>query len=153
MKTGYGHPKMSQFSNSTVCPDSSFAMILITKKIEMKKLISWVEIPAADFERAVTFYRNVFKMDLQPVEGGDEKMVCFPGGEGAISFAPGFKPGKNGALVSLNVENDMAGAIERINANGGTIVKPKTKIEAEGRGYFAVFIDCEGNKIGLYGEE
>ena len=29
----------------------------------------------------------------------------------------------------------------------------KTKIEAEGRGYFAIFIDCEGNKVGLYGED
>jgi len=119
----------------------------------MKKLISWVEIPALDFERAVSFYSKVFEMDLQTLEGGDEKMACFPGGEGAISFAPGFKPGKNGALISFNAENNMAGAIERIHANGGSVVQPKTKIEAEGRGYFAIFIDSEGNKAGLYGEE
>jgi predicted enzyme related to lactoylglutathione lyase len=30
---------------------------------------------------------------------------------------------------------------------------PKTKIEVEGKGYFALFIDCEGNKEGLYGNE
>lgn len=119
----------------------------------MTKLISWVEIPAVDFDRAVTFYKSVFKIDLQPINGGEEKMACFPGGEGAISFAPDFKPGKNGALVSFNVEKDMEGAIERIQANGGSIVRPKTKIEAEGLGYFAVFIDCEGNKVGLYGEQ
>ncbi|MGM0582878.1 MAG: VOC family protein [Bacteroidota bacterium] len=119
----------------------------------MKKLISWVEIPAADFERAVKFYKSVLKIDLQTMDFGEEKMACFPGGEGAISFAPNFKPGKNGALVSFNAEQDLEGAIKRIRANGGTILQSKTKIEAEGRGYFAVFVDCEGNKVGLYGDE
>lgn len=119
----------------------------------MTQLISWVEIPTANFERAVEFYKSVLKIDLQPLDFGEEKMACFPNGEGAISFAPNFKPGKDGALVSFNAEKDLEGAIERIKSNGGTIVQPKTKIEAEGRGYFAVFFDCEGNKVGLYGEE
>jgi uncharacterized protein len=119
----------------------------------MKKLISWVEIPAADFERAVGFYKSVLNIDLQIIEGSEEKMACFPNGEGAISFAPNFKPGKDGALVSFNTEKDLNGTIERMKKNGGTIVQPKTKIEAEGMGYFAVFIDSEGNKVGLYGEE
>ena len=119
----------------------------------MKKLISWVEIPAADFERAVKFYSVVLKIDMQIFECGKEKMACFPTGEGAISFAPGFKPGENGTLVSLNTENDLDRAIERVKANNGKIVLPKTKIEAENRGYFALVIDCEGNKIGLYGDE
>lgn len=119
----------------------------------MTKLISWVEIPTTDFERAVNFYSSVLKTDLEVIDCGQEKMACFPGGEGAISFAPGFKPGKDGVLVSINVEKDLKGAIERIKEKKGTIVQPKTKIEAEGRGYFALFIDCEGNKVGLYGDE
>jgi predicted enzyme related to lactoylglutathione lyase len=118
----------------------------------MKKIISWVEIPAQNFERAVSFYKAVLQIDLQGIDFGEEKMACFPNGEGAISFAPGFNPGKDGVLVSFNAENDLEGAIERIEANGGRIVQPKTKIEAEGRGYFAVFIDCEGNRAGLYGD-
>jgi len=118
----------------------------------MKKIISWVEIPAQNFERAVGFYKAVLKIDLQVIDFGEEKMACFPNGEGAISFAPGFNPGKDGALVSFNAENDLEGAIERIEANGGSIVQPKTKIEAEGRGYFAVFIDCERNRTDLYGD-
>lgn len=119
----------------------------------MKKLISWVEIPAVDFERAVKFYRAVLKIELNIFDCGKEKMACFPTGEGAISFAPDFKPGKNGTLVSLNTENDLDGAIERVQANKGKLVLPKTKIEAEDRGYFALCIDSEGNKIGLYGDE
>ncbi len=119
----------------------------------MTKLISWVEIPTSDFERAVKFYKSVLQIDLQTIDCGEEKMACFPTGEGAISFAPNFKPGQDGTLVSFNAEKDLEGAIERIKVNGGTMVQPKTKIEAEGRGYFAVFMDCEGNKLGLYGDE
>lgn len=119
----------------------------------MAKLISWVEIPATDFERAVSFYKSVLKVDLQTIDCGQEKMACFPDGEGAISFAPGFKPGSDGVLVSFNAGQDLEGAIERVQDNGGKMVQGKTKIEAEDRGYFAVFLDCEGNKVGLYGDE
>jgi len=118
----------------------------------MKKFISWVEIPAENFERATVFYKNVFNIALEVNDFGEEKMACFPNGEGAISFAPGFKPSKNGTLVSLNAENDIDNTILRIEQNGGTILTSKTKIQAEGRGYFAIFIDSEGNKIGLYGD-
>lgn len=119
----------------------------------MTKLISWVEIPATDFERAVNFYSTILKTHLQIFDCGQEKMACFPNGEGAISYSPGFNPGKNGALVSFNVGKDLDEAIDRIKENNGIIIRPKAKIEVEGRGYFAVFIDSEGNKVGLYGDE
>lgn len=119
----------------------------------MTKLISWVEIPTTDFERAVRFYSSVLKIDLQVIDCGLEKMACFPDNEGAISYAPDFKPGKDGTLVSFNLGKDLEGAIIRIKENKGTIIQPKTKIEAEGRGYFAIFIDSEGNKVGIYGDE
>lgn len=119
----------------------------------MTKVISWVVIPTTDFDRAVRFYNSVLKLDLQVIDCGQEKMACFPNGEGAISYSPGFKPSKDGTLVNFNVERDLNGAIERVKENKGTIVQTKTKIEAEGLGYFALFIDCEGNKVGLYGNE
>jgi len=117
----------------------------------MKRLISWVEIPAENFTRAVKFYNSILNLDLQPLDFGEEKMACFPNDEGAISFAPNFKPSKDGVLVSLNTENDLDRTIKRVEGNGGKIVQAKTKIQAEGRGYFALFIDSEGNKVGLYG--
>ena len=118
----------------------------------MKKLVSWVEIPAADFYRAVNFYNNVLGEELQVSDYGSEKMACFPSGDGAISFSEGFNPSSEGTLVSLNTGNDLDATIERVVINGGKIVKPKTKIEAETMGYFALFIDSEGNKVGLYGD-
>ena len=120
--------------------------------MKTNKLIRWVEIPAENFERAVEFYNSVFDWEMEPMDWGTEKMACLPNDEGAISFAPGFKPSKNGVLVSLN-SDDLEETLAKVKANGGSVVQPKTKIEAEGRGYFATFYDSEGNKIGLYGEK
>ena len=116
----------------------------------MEKFISWVEIPASDFGRAIPFYSQVFNMELKTFEGGGEKMAFFPGGEGAISFAPDFNPSRDGVLVSLNAGKDINAILQRIEKHGGELVKPKTKIEGEGRGYFALFVDSEGNRLGLY---
>jgi uncharacterized protein len=118
----------------------------------MKKLISWVDIPTENFERGVNFYNAVLKLQLQPVDCGTEKMACFPNGEGSIAWAPDFKPSGNGVLVSFAVPDSIEETIKRIEKNKGKVTIPKTKIEVEGMGYFAVFIDSEGNKAGLYEE-
>ena len=115
-----------------------------------KKLVAWVEIPATDFERAVDFYSKVFHIQFEVLDCGQEKMACFPNGEGAISKAPDFNPSKDGVLVSFNAGHDLNVVLDNVQKAGGSIVQAKTKIEAEGRGYFAIIIDCEGNKIGLY---
>ena len=117
----------------------------------MDKLIAWVEIPTVDFDRAVKFYNSVFKLDLNPIDcGNGEKMACFPTGEGAIVYSPYVKPSETGTIVSFTVPDSIEAAISRIEQKNGKVVIPKTKIEAEGKGYFAVFTDSENNKIGLY---
>lgn len=119
----------------------------------MRRLVVSFEILSLDFDRAMKFYETIVEVKLFVYSGGNEKMACFSEDDGkspgSISYTPGFKPSENGVLVSLNckeIDNLHAG----ITANGGEIVIPKTKIEAEGRGYFSVFIDCEGNRIRLY---
>ena len=37
--------------------------------------------------------------------------------------------------------------------NSATIVTPKTKIQVDGWGYFAIIADPVGNRIGLYGDK
>lgn len=116
----------------------------------MKKLVSWVEIPANDLERAVKFYNELLGVSLEIMDFGSEAMACFPGGEGAISKAPGFEPSLHGVLVSFNNGKEIEDSLEMVRKMGGTVIQPKTRIEAEGRGYFALITDSEGNKIGLY---
>ena len=118
----------------------------------MQKLITWVEIPAVDFDRAVEFYNSVFNLNLAKLDFGQEKMACFPNDEGAVSYAPNFKPSKDGALVSFTAPDNVEATLLRVQSKGGSILQPKTKIEAEGRDYFAICTDSEGNKIGIYGK-
>ena len=123
----------------------------------MKNLVEFVEIPAVDFSRAVKFYETVFGVQLTVFDcTPSEKMAFFPHSGPkpglAISWAAGFLPSKDGVLVSLNVESIEA-ALECIRTNGGKTLRPKTKIEAEGMGYFAQFTDSEGNTLGLYADQ
>lgn len=122
------------------------------KPANMTNFISWVDIPATRIERAVQFYGSVFNVTFEVLDCGTEKMACFPGGEGAISSGPGLEPSPNGVLVSFLVKEGLEKALEKVTANGGKIDRPKTKIEVEGRGYFAIVFDSEGNRIGLYEE-
>ena len=124
----------------------------------MKRLVSFFEIPAADFERAVKFYESLFALKLETLDCGHEKMACFPDEDGVCpggiswSSAFEFQPSAQGVLVSLHCD-DMEDALLYATEHGGKVLIPKTKIEAENRGYFAVILDCEGNRIGLYSDK
>jgi predicted enzyme related to lactoylglutathione lyase len=122
----------------------------------MKELINWFEIPANDIERAVKFYSTVLQMELQIVDYGTEKMAFFPEGyniSGAISQHKDFLPSSNGVMITFHAGNNMTGFLERVASAGGEIKIPKTKIEAENRGYFATFKDIEGNVLGVYSDK
>lgn len=118
----------------------------------MKRIFYWIEIPAVDFDRAVNFYSRLLGEELEKLDWGTEKMACLPDDAGAISYSPDFKPSVDGVLASFNTGNDIDGWIKRIEENGGKIVRPKDTIDEEGRGWFALFHDTEGNRLGLYGE-
>lgn len=115
----------------------------------MKNLVSFFEIPALDFERAVGFYESLLGIKLETMEGDNEKMAFSPDYQGAISKADDFKPSTDGVLISFLIDN-IDKTIEEIKKNQGLIVIEKTAIESDKKGYFAVFLDCEGNKIGLH---
>jgi uncharacterized protein len=122
----------------------------------MKELINWFEIPANDIERAVNFYANVLEIELSLMDYGSEKMACFPDGyniSGAISQHKDFKPSPDGVMITFYAGEKMHGFLERVQKNGGRIIIPKTKIEAENRGYFATFSDSEGNSVGVYSDK
>ena len=120
--------------------------------MEKPNLIAWVEIPAKDLNRAVDFYSTLLKTSFQVADYGSEKMAFFPGGEGAIIEASGYEPSSQGVIVSLTATYDLDTSLELITRSGGKVVVPKTKIEADNRDCFAIFIDTEGNRLGLYGK-
>lgn len=123
----------------------------------MKNLIAFFEIPATDFRRAVDFYETVLGMKFSVMEYETEKMACFTeDGEavGAISYSSDFDflPSKHGVMIHFNC-GDIAETLEKVVKMGGEVIIPRTKIEAEDKGWFAVFSDTEGNRIGIYAEK
>ena len=115
----------------------------------MEKFIAFFEIPAADFHRAVGFYETVLDIKLAVSEYEEEKMA---GAVGAVSWAPDFLPSERGTLIHFYCE-EIGKSLERVLQKGGRVITPETKIDAEGRGHFAVFADSEGNHIGLYSDK
>jgi uncharacterized protein len=119
---------------------------------DMKNLISIVEIPTADFPRAVAFYQAILGIKIEAAEMEGIKMGLFPNnGEGVfVQLINGsdYKPSKDGTVVYLNGGDDLQKIAGKIEANGGQIVIPKTEIGPE-MGFYAIFIDTEGNKVGL----
>lgn len=118
----------------------------------MNDFVKFFEIPADDVKRAVAFYEKVFAIKMKVHDWGHEVMAMFPGNIGAISKAEGFKPCENGVLISLDGGNDLSDRLTMVNASGGKVIVDKTKIEADDQGYFAVIMDTEGNRIGLYSD-
>jgi predicted enzyme related to lactoylglutathione lyase len=122
----------------------------------MNVKISMVEIPAKDFEKAIQFYKTIFDANINICCDENEKMAFFETAKDeplvAISCHPDFEPSSKGVLASFDVGEDLTPVLEKIANNGGKIVIPKTKIDCEEMGYFANFIDSEGNRLGLYSE-
>ncbi len=117
----------------------------------MKNFVKWFEIPATDIVRAVKFYEKLFGMKLEVIECGTETMAFFPEDElnvtGAISVAKNFNPSSDGVVVNFDADGQMKLMIDKVKKLGGKVITDRTKIEAEGMGYFALVKDSEGNRI------
>ena len=119
----------------------------------MKRLISIVEIPTADFSRAVAFYKAILDIEIEEMEMGGIKMGQFPNdGEDVfvhIIHGAEYKPSADGVVVYFSRGDDLEKVAAKIAANGGSMIVPKTEI-GPGMGFYAMFIDTEGNKLGLH---
>lgn len=116
-------------------------------------MINWFEIPATDIDRAIKFYSRLFQIDISKIDCGTEKMGFFPEDfqvGGMISKAAKFNPSRDGVIIYFEGGENLEDKLEEVEKLGGQIVMPKTKIEAENKGYFALILDSEGNRIGLY---
>ncbi len=119
---------------------------------EFKDYVSWFEIPAVDFHQAVHFYNQIFGIEMVQNITDVNAMAFFPvttGIGGAVISGPGSVPSDTGPLIYLNGGKDLSTVLNKVEDAGGRIVMPKTPI-GEDAGYFAIFIDCQGNKLALH---
>jgi predicted enzyme related to lactoylglutathione lyase len=135
------------------CTNRNSSTLQTQKADDMKNLVSIVEIPTADFPRAIAFYQAILDITIEEAEMDGVKMGLFPNaGEGVfVQLINGsdYKPSTDGTVVYLNGGDDLQKIAGKTEANGGKIVVPKTAIGPE-MGFFAIFIDTEGNKVGLH---
>jgi predicted enzyme related to lactoylglutathione lyase len=112
-----------------------------------------VEIPSTDPKAAGAFYAKVFGWQVAAPPGMDDyPMFQAPGGPGGgFSTVGGGMQGESratGEVVIYLASADIDADLQRIKANGGQTLVPKTEIPEAG--WFAIFRDPFGNKLALY---
>lgn len=119
----------------------------------MNNLISIVEIPTIELSRAIKFYQSIFGNTIEEMEMDGNKMGVLPAEDGTVSVVlvngEDYKPTTDGAVLYLNAGNDLQPMLDKVAQKGGQVIVPRTLISVE-MGYFALFIDTEGNKLGLH---
>lgn len=123
-----------------------------SKVKNMNSYISMFEIPATDISRAVNFYQTILDIKIEKMDVEGMKMGILPYENqtvtGVIIQADGYKPSADGVTIYLNGGDNLQVILDKVEKNGGKIVAPKTA-HADGSGFFAIFIDTEGNKMAL----
>lgn len=121
----------------------------------MVNTLNWFEIPAIDFDRAKTFYATVLDAQIHEDPNPNMQYAYLPshpqkgGFGGAIACGENFVPVMTGTTVYLDGGDDLSIPLGRVESAGGTVILPKTAI-GENRGFIALFIDTEGNRVGLH---
>lgn len=119
----------------------------------MKSFVSIFEIPATDISRAVSFYEEILGLSIERMDFPEMEMGIFPYEEqvvtGIIVKGEGYRPSADGVTLYLNGGEDLQIILDQVEKSGGKIIIPKTA-HADESGFFAIFLDSEGNKMGLH---
>lgn len=141
---------LSSCNNTTIKQDNSNKTL---KTSNMKSYVSIFEIPANDITRAVDFYQTILDLKIEKVNMPKMQMGILPyEGQmvtGVIIKAEEYKPSAEGVTIYLNGGDNLQAILDKVERNGGKILTPKS-LHADESGYFAIFLDSEGNKMGLH---
>jgi predicted enzyme related to lactoylglutathione lyase len=111
--------------------------------------ICHIEIPCSDFDRVAKFYHTVFDWKVDRIPGMDDYMTFKPPEGLGGGFTRQLKPAPkdNGIFLYIMV-SDIEAMQKKIETAGGKNTMQKTPIP--GIGHFSVFVDTEGNNMGLF---
>ncbi len=119
-----------------------------------QNIATWFELPATDLGRAQEFYRSVLNASFKLEDMNGMQLAIFEAEDGAVSGmlvqGDGYQPSATAAVVYFNGGEDLSPSLAKVEAAGGKILMPKTPIHDGECGYFAIFVDSEGNRVGLY---
>jgi uncharacterized protein len=115
--------------------------------------VGWFDIHVSNMTRAKKFYETVFNIQLVdlPMEWGRQSLFPFdhegPNISGALVEKADMTPNGNNTVVYFETA-DCVAEEGRIEGAGGKIVSPKMSIGDFG--FVSIFVDSEGNTIGLH---
>jgi len=117
----------------------------------MESKIVHIELPALDFEKAKKFYETVFGWEVIILTGFTD-YAFFKTGETGIggAFTKAKRPASGEIMLYIQVE-DIPTALRQITKNHGSVLQEKTAI-GQDMGYYAIFKDINGNKMGLWSQ-
>lgn len=125
----------------------------VQNKKDMNSFVSIFEIPATDITRAITFYQKILGIDIEQMEFPGMDMGLFPYEDqmvtGVIMKGEGYQPSADGVTLYLNGGENLQIILDKVESSGGKVLVPKTP-HADEIGFFALFLDSEGNKMGLH---
>lgn len=118
---------------------------------------SWIEIPVADLERALAFYRAVFDLDETPryQDGSAQIAVLLPSDKShrapgvSLVQSPEHSPDPHGVVVNFHLGDHaaLAAAVQAVEQHGGAVCAPLVDA-GDGQHYLTVR-DSEGNTLAL----
>jgi predicted enzyme related to lactoylglutathione lyase len=121
----------------------------------MSNTITWFELPAVDFDRAVEFYHTVLGADIRRVMDGERPNGIFSTASradvtGALVTGEGYVPSATGPVVyfSVGTPENLDQVLARVEQAGGKVLQPRTDIGEPG--FIAMIRDSEGNRVGLH---
>ncbi len=119
----------------------------------MNSYLAIFEIPATDITRAIQFYEGIFDLKIEKIEMPGMDMGLWPYQDqavtGVIVQGEGYEPSARGVTIYIHGGDDLQVVLDKVQANGGQMLMPKTA-HADESGFFALFLDSEGNRIGLH---
>lgn len=114
--------------------------------------VSLFEIPVTDMSRAIGFYEAVLDLEIEAMEMPGMEMGILPYENQLVNAVlmkgEDYQPSADGITIYLNAGQDLQPILDRVESNGGQVLVPKTA-HADESGFFALFLDSEGNRLGL----
>src|SRR5215213_5427677 len=112
----------------------------------------WFDIPVADLDRAINFYRAVLGVRIDKETIGDVSLgvIEHGGGNGGCLVLDKEEITGGGVLLYLNVNARIRDAVSKVVPNGGSVIQDTHSIGPHG--FRAIALDSEGNRIALHSE-
>ena len=113
--------------------------------------IVWCDIPVADLDRAIAFYRGVLGIGVDKTEFNGMAFALFEhceGNGGCLVSEPAYAGCASGPLVYMNVDQRIRDAVAQVEKLGGKVLEATHPIGPHG--FRAIVLDSEGTRIALH---